>query len=131
MRCYAPQPMIKLIFCLRRRRELSREEFQQYWYTTHAPLVKERAAKLGARRYVQLHTSHDDLNEVLRLGRGGPEPYDGVAELWFDDRAALESAFSTADAREAGAALLADERNFIDLSRSPIWLAEERTVVPG
>jgi len=123
--------MIKLIFCLRRRPEMSREEFQEYWYTQHAPLVKERSAKLGARRYVQLHTSHDDLNEMLRLGRGGPDPYDGVAELWFDDRAALEAAFSTADASEAGATLLADERKFIDPERYPIWLAEERTVVPG
>ena len=33
-------PMIKLVFTLRRSDRLSREEFQRYWREEHAPLVK-------------------------------------------------------------------------------------------
>jgi len=122
--------MIKLVFCLRRRPELSREEFQDYWRNQHAPLVKERAAALGIRRYVQLHTAYDDLNAVLRAGRGGPEPYDGIAELWFEDREAMSQALETEAAQKAGAELLADEGKFIDLANSPLWLADEHVVLP-
>ncbi len=123
--------MIKLVFCLHRRPELSREEFQSYWRDQHGPLVRERAKAIGALRYVQSHTAHDDWNDALRAGRGGPPSYDGVAEIWFENRAALEAAFGTAAARKAGAELLEDERKFIDLERSPIWLADEHEVYPG
>lgn len=123
--------MIKLVFCLRRRPELSRQEFQTYWRETHGPLVRERARTIGALRYVQVHTDFDDLNDALQQTRGGPEAYDGVAELWFEDRAALEAALSGDDARGAALDLLEDERKFIDLERSPLWLGQEREVVPG
>ena len=53
------------------------------------------------------------------------EPYDGVAELWWESEEALQSAGGTADGRRAGAALLADEAEFIDLPASPLWLAHE------
>jgi len=110
---------------------MSRDEFQRYWREQHAPLVRKRVEAIGALRYVQVHTAHDDLNAALRAGRGGPEAFDGIAELWFEDRAALEAAFGTEAARRAGAELLADERQFIDLAQSPIWLADEHEIYPG
>jgi len=76
--------MVKLVFCLRRRPEISRAEFHGYWRETHGPLVRRHAASLRNRRYVQLHTLEDPLNEALRGSRGGPEAYDGVAELWWE-----------------------------------------------
>src|SRR4051794_16540516 len=77
--------MIKLTYALRRRSELSREDFQRYWRETHAPLVSERAATLRIRRYVQAHTVSTPLDDALRSSRGASvEPFDGVAELWWD-----------------------------------------------
>ena len=121
--------MIKLTFCLRRRPDLSVEEFQRYWRETHAPLVAERAGVLGIRRYVQVHTADaPGLHEALRARNGGsPEPFDGVAELWFDSIDAMAGADEAA--QKAAADLLADERNFIDLPNSPMWIAEEHVVV--
>lgn len=121
--------MMKLAFCLRRLPQLSRGEFQRYWYETHAPLVRRHAATLGIRRYVQLHTLDDVLNDALRASRGGPEPYDGVAELWWDSRDALQEAIASPAGQQAAEELLADERRFIDLVRSPLWIAEERPVI--
>lgn len=110
----------RLVFLLHRRPELSREEFQHYWWTTHAPLVAERAETLGIRRYQQVHT--------VRPARDGQLPeFDGIAELWVD-----AAPTGTPEERSrAGAELLADERNFIDLSRSPLWMAEEHVVLDG
>ena len=108
---------------------MSREEFQRYWSETHAPLVREHAAVLGIRRYLQLHTSDTHLNAALRASRGAPEEYDGVAELWWDSLEELSRALATPEGQQAGARLLDDERRFIDLERSPIWLGEEKIVV--
>jgi|SRR5215831_1616911 len=121
--------MIKLVFCLRRRPEISREEFQRRWREEHAPLVREAAGALGVRRYVQVHTLTSPVNEALRRGRSGPEEFDGVAELWFDSVEALAAAGATPEGRAAGRRLLEDERRFIDLARSPMWIAEEHAVV--
>jgi len=122
--------MLKLAFCLRRLPHLSRDEFHRYWYETHAPLVRSHADALAIRRYVQLHTVADDLNAVLRAGRGGPDSYDGIAELWWDDRATFERVLASEPGRTAARTLLEDERRFIDLTRSPLWLADERAIIP-
>jgi uncharacterized protein (TIGR02118 family) len=121
--------VIKLVFCLRRLPALTREDFQRYWYGTHAPLVRRHAAALRIRRYVQVHTLDDPLQDVLRASRGGPEGYDGVAELWWDSRADLEAATREPAGQAAALALLEDERRFIDLARSPLFVAEERAVI--
>ena len=64
---------------------------------------------------------------ALAASRGGPPAYDGVAELWWDRIEDLAS--DDPAARKAGLDLLEDERGFIDLSKSPIFLVEEKRVV--
>ena len=122
--------MLKLVFPLRRLSTLSREEFQRYWYETHGPLVRRHAQALGIRRYVQLHTLDDPINAALRESRGAGEPYDGVAELWWERRADFEQALTTSEAQLAARELLEDERRFIDLARSALWLGSERPIIP-
>jgi len=118
--------MIKLTFCLHRLPRLSRAEFQDYWFNTHAPLVASVREDLKIRRYVQLHSLPDTDKAPFAVVRGAPEPYDGVAQLWWDSLEDLAS--DTPAARAAGALLLEDERRFIDLPRSPLWLGEERVI---
>ena len=120
--------MIKLVFRLRRRPELSRDEFQRYWYETHAPLVRDRAQVLGILRYVQVHSLEDSVNAGLQRSRGGPPSYDGVAELWYDSLESMRLNRTEASS-QAARDLLEDERKFIDLANSPLWFAEERPVV--
>ena len=121
--------MLKLLFCLHRLPQLSREEFQRYWFERHAPLVRSHAAALKIRRYVQTHTGEQALNDALQASRGGPDAYDGVAELWWDSAEALAAATATPEGQAAGAALLEDERRFIDLARSPLFVAVERPII--
>ncbi|MFN8604254.1 MAG: EthD domain-containing protein [Candidatus Binatia bacterium] len=123
--------MIKLTFCLHRLPSLSRDEFQRYWREQHAPLVASHAATLRIRRYVQMHSlaDGDPVNAGLRASRGGPEDYDGVAELWWDSLDDLAAATASDEGRAASLALLEDERRFIDLARSPLWLGREHVVI--
>src|SRR5215470_10635335 len=115
--------MLKLIFCLRRLPHLSRAEFQRYWREVHGPLVQRHAAALRIRRYVQTHTLDDPLNAALQAGRGGDDPYDGVAELWWESRSDFEAATASDAGRAAGLALLEDEQRFIDHAHSPLFIA--------
>jgi EthD domain len=59
------------------------------------------------------------MNGVLQQEFGGaPEPYDGVAELWFETLDALAS--KNPAVPQASADVLADAAKFIDMERSPI-----------
>jgi uncharacterized protein (TIGR02118 family) len=117
--------MIKLVYCLRRLPHLSREEFQRYWRETHGPLVRGNAEVLRIQRYVQVHTLDTPLNDVIGTSRGAAEAYDGVAELWFEREEDLTEATATPEGRAAALDLLEDERRFIDLARSSLWIAQE------
>lgn len=123
--------MIKLSFCLRRLPHLSREQFQKYWFETHAPLVRKHAEALRIQRYVQTHTQLGDAADSLRATRGGPPGYDGVAELWWKSEEDVAAALATPAGVEAGRVLLEDERKFIDLANSPLFWAREREIIPG
>lgn len=122
--------MLRITFCLKRLPSLSRAEFQDYWRDKHAPLVREHAAALGIRKYVQSHSmalaGAFPLAEVR--GSSGLD-FDGVAQLWWDDMKSFAAAGSTEAGRAAGALLLEDEGRFIDLPNSPIFLSEDYTVI--
>jgi uncharacterized protein (TIGR02118 family) len=123
--------VVKLVFCLRRQPHLTREAFQRYWQDSHAPLVRSHAQTLRIRRYVQLHTLDTPLNAVLQQSRATPGEFDGIAELWWDSADDVVAATSSEAGRAAAQALLDDERRFIDLQHSPIWLAEEHPIIGG
>ncbi len=124
--------MIKLVFMVRRREGTTREDFQRYWKEEHAQLVKRHAELLRIRRYVQTHARDTDLDDALAGSRGSePRQYDGVAELWWDSIDDLVEAATSEEGQTAQQALLEDERRFIDLGNSPIWLGEEIAVIGG
>lgn len=118
--------MIRLVFVLRRKAGLSREEFQDYWLRKHAPLVAGFAGDLDILRYVQTHATDDEASAAAQQARGEMEPgYDGVAELWWASEPDLAANLGTERVQAAGAALLEDEAQFIDLPNSPLWFAYE------
>ncbi|BCW89302.1 hypothetical protein sos41_24600 [Alphaproteobacteria bacterium SO-S41] len=121
--------MIKLTFCLVRLPHLTREAFQDYWFNVHGPLVRSVQDVLHIRRYVQLHSLDEETSGTLRVSRGGPPQFDGVAELWWDSLEDMAVAQLDPEATDAGRLLLEDEKRFIDLSHSPLWWGEEKTII--
>lgn len=92
--------MIKICELVKRRPGMSVEEFQTYWMETHGPIV---ARIPGIRRYVQSHPLAGGYKR-------GPLPFDGVAEIWVDDKDALRTINMTTEFEAAKQ----DEPNFID-----------------
>jgi hypothetical protein len=121
--------MIRLTFCLHKLEGLTLEQFHAYWREEHAALVLSKAAELGMKRYVQAHAVHPRFNQALAAARGTMTAYDGIADAWFDGMNAIEALGQNPVARAALGDLIRDEKRFIDLSRSSIFLAEEFTVL--
>lgn len=119
--------MAHLMFCLRRLPHLSREQFQDYWRNVHGPLVRERAEALGLARYVQSQALPPEATGRLATERGSPPPFDGVAQLWWQERQPTPQQKDAA--RRASAELLQDERHFIDLAASPIFVVEDHEIL--
>lgn len=108
--------MIKVCELVRRRPGLSVEAFQQHWRDVHGPIV---AALPGLRRYVQSHPLPGGY-------RKGDLPYDGLAELWFDDKDGLRAIAATPEF----AAAKADEPNFIDTTALIELVMDEVEIKP-
>ena len=118
--------MIKLVMCLRRRSDMSRAEFQDYWQNQHGPFFLENAVTMRSKRYIQSHTIDSPLNDGMRESRGMQPEYDGVAEVWFDSEEDLMEAMGTAEMQQLGAALLEDEGKFVDHANSCAFIVREQ-----
>jgi len=122
--------MIKCCFLVYRRHDLTREQFEDYWGRVHSRLAVETAPAMGMVRYVQNRTRTHPLADGFQAMRGcGAADFDGMAEAWWESWEALEAA-AGAMPQEVAAAILADEAQFIDMKRSLIFFAEERTFWP-
>jgi hypothetical protein len=51
--------------------------------------------------------------------------YDGVAEVWFESEEELMEGMSSEEGKKLSAALLEDEGNFIDHSKSSAFIVKE------
>ena len=110
-------PQVKAIFLLRRRTDMTVDEFQDYWRTGHAPQIPRDA---GIVRYVQCHVAPETY------GQDTPPAYDGVAELTFTDLAAFEQYWSSPPIQ---AIFAADAPRFLDGANCTAFLADQNRVI--
>ena len=109
--------MIKLVYCITKKAGLADEEFFRYWKDVHGPM----AARIPhLRRLVQSH-------RMVVPGDKFPHGYDGMAELWFDDEAALLEARES----EEWKAITRDEARFIDGSKVAYFVSKEHVIAGG
>ena len=120
--------MIKLVYCIRKRKDISAEEFHRYWLEEHGPLVKSVAEDIGTCRYVQSHTVMPEINSLLREGRGLEAPYDGITEVWWNTEADMDKGLNSPGGQAAAKRLLDDESKFIDCSGSRLFVTEEHEI---
>ena len=120
--------MLKLVYCLTKRADVASEEFFRYWLNDHGPLVKSYAEAIGAVKYIQSHTVAPDLNQVFLDSRNLAPAFDGITEVWWQDRDALENGMASSAGQKAHAALKDDESKFIDFSKSHVFMTEEHVI---
>ncbi len=83
------------------------------------------APAMGIARYQQVHRVESPVEAALRASRGTvTAAYTGHAETWFD-----RSVPPGPESRAAGRRAVEDERTFIDLPRSAIWVGKEHVFI--
>jgi uncharacterized protein (TIGR02118 family) len=92
--------MIHYHYFITHKPSLTLDEFYRYWHDRH-PLAGGRTEQ--TRRYIQSHRVPAPEGDAM---------FDGAAEVWWDDEAAMIEA-----GRTTGRKFRADEPNFIDLTR--------------
>lgn len=120
--------MIKLVYVIRKRADVSTEQFHDYWLHKHGPLVAKVASAIRAQKYVQSHTIVPETAASIAQSRKMAEPYDGITEVWWNSLEDLTAGSSTAEGQEAGRLLLEDEAKFIDFAHSTIFFTEEHLI---
>ncbi len=109
--------MFKLIELLKRKPGMSVEDFQYHWRYRHGPLVAGRAE---VRRQVQSHA-------LLQGYRKGELLFDGISEIWFDSADACDAYRHD----PASSAILADQANFLDRSRTVLMSVDVHVIKDG
>jgi uncharacterized protein (TIGR02118 family) len=102
--------MLKFMVVLYRRKGMSSEEFERHLRDIHGPLARKLP---GSRKYVQNYPAADAT-------RNAPA-WDAIVELYWDDRAAMEAAWSSPE----GAASDADLPLFVDMEHTSWSVVEE------
>jgi len=120
--------MIKLVYVVRKRKEVPEKDFHEYWLNKHGPLVRSFAKAMRARKYVQSHTAFEDAGKQIRATRNMTETYDGITEVWWDSIEDFSSGGDPKEREKAAQALLEDESKFVDFARSSIFLTEEHEI---
>lgn len=111
--------MIKRISILTRKPEFTPEAFRKHWLEIHGPLAQKVP---GILRYVQNHITeavhHPDLPPST-------QKIDGIVEMHFEDRAAMDTALSSPEAK----AMFNDGTLFIETVTS--FVVDPKVVIGG
>jgi uncharacterized protein (TIGR02118 family) len=113
--------MIKIVALIKRRSDLTLEEFCTYYEQQHAPLfVRSIPAAVSDAiiHYVQ--------NHAIRLGGSSTDPaYDCVTEIGFEDVAGMRR-WTEWYLGDEGQVLRDDEENFMDPRQRIVIVTDER-----
>jgi len=113
--------MFKSIALLKCKDGLSREEFIAYYENNHVPLIRRLLPGIrGYRRnFIEPEGAFVSADAAAR-------DFDVITELWFADRAAYEAAMAHHERPEVAGAIAADEENFLDRSKTRMFVVDER-----
>ncbi len=111
--------MIRFMHCIKRRPELTVEDFRQYWNgAEYTGLVDRLGLALGATRVETNLTLLVEANVELMEERNSKEPFDAVLEVWWDNARRLMELRESPEV----AALLKEiedyQRQFVDFASS-------------
>ncbi len=102
--------MYKVIGILKRPEGMHIEDFRRWWLEEHAPKVKQWP---GLKRYcINLPTTDD-------------QRYDGVAEVWFENKEDMDAVFGTSKGQTARNSATGGSQEIV------ILLTEEHVMVDG
>jgi ABC-type uncharacterized transport system ATPase component len=120
--------MIKFIQCVKKRPEVSIQDFRRSWKIYQAKAT-ELAKAMNVTGLTFCTTLNVEENLQVMLTRGTSEPFDGVAEFRISNAPRTIDALS----REPGKSLMEDlqklQTEFLDMENSSFFFAAEELVI--
>jgi hypothetical protein len=114
--------MFKVLGMLKRKPGISRQEFVDYYESTHSKIGENYLRGLAVkylRKYLDT-VPHPLTGEV-------PEAYyDVVLEMWFENRAGWDATVEILSQPDAAKMLDDDARRFVDTTRRALFTVDER-----
>jgi hypothetical protein len=117
--------MIKQVVFLKKRADITMEQFKDYYENQHSQLAKRMGAKPSlpnAQRYVRRYIAPEKnplTGEVIHPG------YDCIMEIWWNSREDFEAAMKGLGNPEFLQTRLEDERKLFATNSNPVCTVEE------
>ena len=108
--------MIHVLYFITRKPTVNDAEFHRYWREVHGPIAKKIPQLRG---YIQSHRI--PFAEAT-------SSYDGAAEVWVENEAAMEALRKNPEYLNGA---LADEPNFIDMTRVEWMVTRDHVIMDG
>ena len=119
--------MIRLITCLKRRDDVSPDEFRRHWQdAAFDDLIARVTALTGAERCAKNLTLSVAANTLLMQERGLGEPFDGIVEYWWHDAANFDELFQSEERKALMREMQDYQARFVDMAASASFFTEVR-----
>jgi len=122
--------MIKLIRCIRRNPNISKDEFRNYW-TGDERLrhVQQLITHAQVFKVTQNLTLDISFNEQMREEQGcEEEPYDAIMEIWWENYDIMNNALNGEELVKMRGQLERIDKDFIDTRSSPMFFIDEQII---
>jgi len=117
--------MIRLLYCVRKKPELTQAQFRQYWndpaFDTLIQQVTEQSNALSHTKTLALQV---EATARIVSDRGTQDPYDGVLEYWWENGADILDLMDSPAGQELLSKTKEHQAQFIDFSRSAVFFTE-------
>ena len=117
--------MIRFINRVRRRQDISLEQFRRHWNSAEIEVLYERLnAIVQPLRFSRNLTLQVGANELIRDERGSGEPFDGTVEFWWQNAGDLLQKYDSNEARRVRESMLDLQERFIDMGGCRAFFTE-------
>jgi hypothetical protein len=117
--------MITLNYLVRRKSDVSFEDFKTYWMDQHALHSLKVVPGLGVRKYTKCETMHgDDVNTAVQEMYGtSSDSYDFVDQMVIKDLEDFKAGLADEQTKSALLALHEESADYVDYARSDYWFS--------
>jgi hypothetical protein len=117
--------MIRFISCIKRRDDVSIEEFRHFWNSLAFDELQERVSRvLGANRFQHSLTLAVEANDLIMDERGLAEPFDGLIEYWWEQARDVLRLAESPEGRSALQDMREYQAQFVDFAHSHAFFTE-------
>ena len=114
--------MFKCIALLKRREDLSKEAFIEYYENCHAPLIRRLMPEI-----IEYRRNYIDFNGLFQFGGSAEIDFDSVTEIYFADRNAYERFLARNAEPDIAQQIANDEINLFERSATRMFVVEQHS----